>query len=112
MIKKICNYPGCSKLIDSNERYCREHQNKPIPFQGAKRFNEALYNTTQWRRLRKEILKGQPNCCRCGSDTDLQVHHIIPPKGNEDLFFDKSNLATICSACHRIETNREIQHRR
>jgi 5-methylcytosine-specific restriction protein A len=103
MKKKICNYSGCSKLIDSNERYCKEHQYTSVPFQNAKRYNETLYNTSQWRKLRKEILKEQPNCCRCGTDTDLQVHHIIPPKGDEDSFYDKSNLTTICSSCHRIE---------
>jgi 5-methylcytosine-specific restriction endonuclease McrA len=60
--------------------------------------------------LRKEILKEQSVCCRCGADTDLQVHHIVPPKGNEELFFDKSNLVTICSSCHRIETAKEIKN--
>jgi 5-methylcytosine-specific restriction endonuclease McrA len=104
MKKKICNFPGCNKLIGISERYCSQHKREAAtPFSSAVRYNEALYNTTQWRRLRKEILKECPNCYRCGADTDLQVHHIIPPKGNEDLFFDRSNLATICSSCHRIE---------
>jgi 5-methylcytosine-specific restriction protein A len=113
--KKICNYPGCNQLIDQSERYCSRHKKEePKPFGSAVRYNELLYKTTQWRSLRNRILKEQTCCFKCGiskNETSLEVHHIIPPKGNEELFFDEDNLAAVCPVCHKIITNQEIRNR-
>lgn len=114
--KKICNYPGCSALINPNERYCTKHKKEPEkPFSSAIRYNELLYKTTRWKQLRKEILKRQSNCYYCGmseKETKLEVHHKIPPKGNEELFFDENNLVAVCGTCHKIITNIEIRERK
>ena len=116
MRRKICNYAGCNNLIESTETYCIKHKvdKKPEPFKNARRSNEGLYNTLQWRKLKKEILKCVPYCSKCGiskEETVLEIHHIIPPRGNEDLFFDESNLIPVCGKCHRILTNIEIRGR-
>jgi 5-methylcytosine-specific restriction protein A len=114
MKKKICNSPGCNRLIDHGSRYCDEHTRPPtIPFKNAVRTNGLLYNTTRWRKLRKIIIEESPFCSMCGAtETELEVHHAIPPRGNEDLFFDKNNLVVVCSDCHRVVTNREIRKRK
>ena len=110
---KICSEAGCNNLIDSNSVYCKKHIKEKIkPFENAIRANELLYNTSKWRQLRKEILKENNWCIKCGIDINLEVHHIIPPRGNEELFFDKGNLTVYCKQCHRIETNREIRERK
>jgi 5-methylcytosine-specific restriction protein A len=115
MVKKICADPGCNVLIEPNERYCKEHlKENRKPFENATRFNEQLYATSHWRKLRAEHLKKQPYCCKCGISKDevpLQVHHIIPPGGNEELFFDENNLASLCPVCHRIITQKETRQR-
>jgi 5-methylcytosine-specific restriction endonuclease McrA len=118
MKKKICGRPGCTRLIDSGERYCREHtvtiQNRK-PYENAVRTNAPLYNTVRWRKLRNRILKEYPYCFKCGigkQESSLHVHHIIEPRGNEDLFFDESNLVSVCEACHRVLTAKEIQNRK
>jgi 5-methylcytosine-specific restriction endonuclease McrA len=112
MKKKICNHPGCNELIEPTERYCPQHKKEqPKPFSSAIRFNEKLYKTTQWKQLRKKILKEQPACFKCGSTNNLQIHHIIPPLGNEELFFNENNLVVVCLACHQIITNKEIRKR-
>jgi 5-methylcytosine-specific restriction protein A len=112
-MKKICGEPGCNKLIEITERYCEEHKKEPRkPFENAIRFNQQLYNTNRWRKLKSEHLKEHPYCCKCGiskNEISLQVHHIIPPRGNEELFFDENNLTSICPVCHKIITTREIQ---
>jgi 5-methylcytosine-specific restriction protein A len=114
--KKICNSPGCNTLIDQSERYCEQHKKEqPPPFSSAVRYNESLYKTIQWRTMRNRILKEQTSCFKCGIDrteTKLEVHHLIPPRGNEDLFFDEGNLVLICPICHRIITNQEIRNRK
>jgi 5-methylcytosine-specific restriction protein A len=116
MRKKICNFPGCNNLIEQSERYCSLHKKEPAPaFSSAIRFNEELYHTTQWRKLRTKILKEQPYCFKCGisgSESKLEVHHIIPPRGNEELFFDESNLVSVCPVCHKILTAKEIGDRK
>jgi len=118
----LCNEAGCNALSD--ERYCPKHRNKVKekriyngvkPFEKAKRANEELYNTVRWRKLRAETLERDGfRCCRCGElfAYGLEVHHRIPPRGDEQLFFDPLNLETICVSCHRIETGKEIRARK
>lgn len=107
-----CNFPGCGKLL--NERgYCPAHQaTRPKPFENAMRPNEALYRTTRWKKLRAEILQKTPFCEFCFREGALQVHHLIPPRGDEQLFFDRGNLRVICAECHRKITAQEIKQRR
>ena len=48
---------------------------------------------------RKSILKRDDYHCRnCESESDLEVHHIIPVSQNGTK--DESNLCTLCSNCH------------
>jgi 5-methylcytosine-specific restriction protein A len=116
MKKKICNFPGCNELIEPSERYCQRHKKEPAaPFSNAIRFNESLYNTAQWRKLRKKILEEQSNCFKCGiskSESKLEVHHLIPPRGNEEVFFDENNLVSICPVSHKMITSKEIGYRK
>lgn len=113
--RKICREAGCNTLIDCTETYCGKHKRDKIkPFENAVRYNEELYNTARWRNLRKAILNDFPNCSICGiskDETILEIHHIKPPIGNEELFFDIANLMPVCKKCHRIHTAREINHR-
>jgi len=112
-LAKICRAPNCNKLIPSDKAYCEAHQPPPrIPFANAARSNEGLYNTAKWRSLRKRIITEAPYCVKCGANKNLQVHHKIPPRGDEDLFYDIDNLVPICRSCHRIFTAREIGNRR
>jgi len=110
---KICAEAGCSILIDSGSIYCSEHiPPKRIPFKNAIRTNEKFYSTTRWRKLRKQILRDTPYCVKCGTTINLEIHHKIPPRGDDDLFFDADNLIPVCKRCHRLETAREILNRR
>lgn len=115
-IVKLCNYPGCNEFTIPHSIYCskhKEHSNKKrIAFRNAKRSNEAFYNTSEWRKLKKKHLKENNYCVWCGSNNDLSVDHIIPPRGNTDLFFNENNLQTLCKNCHRIKTTQEIQKRK
>jgi 5-methylcytosine-specific restriction protein A len=37
------------------------------------------------------------------------VHHITPPKGDEELFFDRNNLTVLCESCHARMTSAEAK---
>jgi 5-methylcytosine-specific restriction endonuclease McrA len=116
MKRKICNYPGCTALIAVTERYCEEHKRENSkPFQNAVRTNAALYNTARWKKLRSKIVREHPHCSRCGiskNESRLEVHHLVEPRGNEELFFDENNLVPVCDSCHRNLTAQEIYNRR
>jgi 5-methylcytosine-specific restriction protein A len=116
MKKYLCRFPGCGTLLE-NQGYCDKHkiEKKTEPFKNAVKSNEGLYNTTRWRKLRAKLLEEQENCYRCGifkTESKLEVHHIIPPRGDEELFFDINNLAVVCSECHKVITAQEIQRRK
>ena len=72
-------------------------------------FNPArkLYNTSRWRRLRLRVFQRDQFTCQmqgCGRvDPDvsrLVCDHRIPHRGDEKLFWDFSNLQTLCKTCH------------
>jgi 5-methylcytosine-specific restriction protein A len=63
-----------------------------------------LYNTAQWRALRKAQLQAQPLCERCKAKGFLVaatvVNHRKPHKGDQRLFFDPTGLESTCKPCH------------
>lgn len=121
MRKYNCSWPGCYAVIDEPRSYCDRHKaageaakmRKAVkaearrPYAEAQRPNAALYNTRAWRQVRASVIKAHPYCAQCGARTELQVHHIIPPKGDAATFYDADNLTVLCADCHRQETARE-----
>lgn len=116
MIRKLCTASGCNLFSVAGSCYCEEHKAKADkmkqkPFANATRSN-PFYQTSQWRKLRKEHLEENPFCVVCGTDKDLSVDHITDPRGNEELFFNEGNLQTLCRLHHRIKTAKEIRERK
>lgn len=121
MIAKICKAPGCYLMAENGSKYCKKHEayqeyyyNKAVskPYQNAERPNEGLYRSYRWKQLRAKIIKAHPFCSVCSSTDNLSVHHIVPPKGDEALFFDENNLVVLCMKCHNKETNYEVNQLR
>jgi|GEM_PF-1261810 len=126
MIQKICKYPGCPNCAENNG-YCKIHQNlgKQIENNYQKilktreriaKLHERDYlkkyrNTYRWKMLKKQILEEHPFCSKCGRSDQLEVHHIIPHRGSEDLFFDRENLIVMCKSCHLSETMRLLREK-
>lgn len=63
-----------------------------------------LYNTARWQRLRRTHLASSPLCVMCLEENRVEaasvVDHIKPHKGDEVLFFDAGNLASLCKSHH------------
>lgn len=63
-----------------------------------------LYDRAAWKRLRLEQLRQEPLCAFCARAGRLSpatvVDHVVPHKGDERLFFDPQNLASVCRHCH------------
>ena len=101
-------------MVESQKKHkewLKEHKKKK-PFENAVRTNS--YNNAEWRHLRMEVLKRDGyQCSQCGitaeeSGYPLEIHHIIPPKGNKKLFYDTNNCVALCKFCHARITQAEI----
>jgi 5-methylcytosine-specific restriction protein A len=61
--------------------------------------------------MRRVILDEHPMCVECLRVGKLipatVVDHIVPHKGNLDLFYDYDNLQPLCKRCHDAKTVRE-----
>jgi 5-methylcytosine-specific restriction endonuclease McrA len=62
------------------------------------------YKRARWERLRLAQLHAYPLCSMCEAEGKVElatvVHHIKAHKGNPALFFDPSNLASVCKPHH------------
>lgn len=103
--RRPCRHPGCPNLCDSGV-YCKEH---------AKYSSDRLRGSatergydSDWRRERKRFLRENPLCVKCLKKDKLRaatvVDHIIPHRGDEKLFWDRSNWQPLCADCHGHKT--------
>lgn len=63
------------------------------------------YKTAQWQKKRFEILKRDNFVCRCcGSDFNLQIHHLYYQPKLKVWEYDNEALVTVCDQCHESLT--------
>jgi len=100
---RFCLQPGCRQLVTRGR--CRTHRKS---YSGA-----DLYDLALWRHpvygLRARVLREQPfcagpGCTRALVEGDAEVDHIRPHYGDRRLFFLRTNLQGLCSACHAAKT--------
>lgn len=64
-----------------------------------------------WRKARLSYLKRHPLCVHClkeGRTTEAnEVDHIVPHRGDNQLFHDVNNWQALCSHHHSKKTNEE-----
>ena len=82
---------------------------------GQRRFTagRAWYSTKRWQTLRGMILQGQPLCVMVSKREQClvfatEVDHKAPHRGDQRLFWDRSNLQPMCRSCHAEKTAREV----
>ena len=99
--KRPCRHPGCPSLSD--EVYCVVHR----PLYARESATNRGYDA-RWRAARKRYLRQYPLCIECqrnGKFTPATVvDHILPHRGDEDLFWDESNWQPLCKHCHDRKT--------
>ena len=103
-----CKHPLCPNLTEGN--YCEEHQSE-MEYKRERNSYSKLYSTSRWQRLRQYILSKEPLCVECKKNKRIRpatvVDHIKPHKGNKELFYDESNLQSLCKPCHDRKTAKE-----
>lgn len=101
-----CSHPGCIKL--TRNRYCESHAARPTVQRPSAHQRGYTY---KWSKRAKEFLRAHPWCVECMKMGHLvpatQVDHIIPHKGNQDLFWAESNWQGLCDSHHSQKTARE-----
>lgn len=67
--------------------------------------------SSPWQRARKAYLQVHPLCVMCQKAGRLVpasvVDHVVPHKGDTELFWDASNWQALCKPCHDLKTNLE-----
>lgn len=68
----------------------------------------AWYQTPLWRKLASLIRREEPLCRECNKRGEMHrtqvIDHIVPFKGNWQLFADRDNLQGLCKPCHDRKT--------
>lgn len=58
----------------------------------------------KWQKARERFLSLNPLCAYCEKNNRVAVatvvDHIIPHKGNQDIFWDKNQWQSLCAPCH------------
>lgn len=54
----------------------------------------------KWSDVRAAYVRQNPRCVACGTNKNLNVHHIKPFHTNPELELDISNLITLCREHH------------
>lgn len=106
MKTKICRKAGCSRTCEQGKTYCIQHselENKIFTKRGKSSEYNNWYRTSRWRQLRASFLRSYPTCFICGNKATI-ADHIIPHKGNINLFYDANNLQPMCWSCHSRKT--------
>ena len=106
--KVPCKHPGCPELVSVGQKYCENH--KALHPEEQRSAATRGYNS-KWRRESKKFLELHPLCVRClekGIATPATVvDHIIPHRGDQELFWDRSNWQPLCKKCHDHKTMTE-----
>lgn len=100
-----CRHNGCHRLVPYGQKYCEEH--KYLHAGDRKSSSERGYNS-RWQKARSAYLHAHPLCKECmkqGKFVEATVvDHIIPHRGNQQLFWDKNNWQPLCKQCHDKKT--------
>jgi 5-methylcytosine-specific restriction protein A len=108
--KRPCSQPGCSVLLSSGS-FCDKHRKQEGPRPTA---NSRGYGA-RWQKERlafiyQQFALGNVRCADCEclffSDKGIEVDHIVPHRGNQQLFWDRTNWQMLCHECHSRKTLR------
>ena len=65
----------------------------------------------KWQKARAQFLQKHPLCVMCEAEGRVTaatvVDHIVAHRGNQSLFWDRSNWQSLCSTHHSRDKQRE-----
>lgn len=112
-LKVPCAHPGCPELVDPGRHFCGEHRKLHPEY--LRNPNHRGY-TSRWRKAAKSYLNSHPLCVICAQKDPPRytkatvVDHIVPHRGDTELFWDRTNWQALCKQCHDQKTLKEDIH--
>lgn len=105
---------GLHRLPPVTRYLPRESKSEQTARRDALQAWRRWYKTARWQKLRWDALVRDNFTCRmCGrieADTSQLVgDHIIPHRGDRELFFDATNVQCLCKPCHDSDKQRAEQ---
>ena len=111
-----CRKPGCGAL--TREGYCPEHKPAKAPRRESAQWH-GWYSLDIWtKELRPEQLMREPFCRMClamvppARTRATVVDHVIPHRGDWQLFVDANNHQSLCKHHHDQKTAKEQNEKR
>jgi len=68
----------------------------------------ARNDNRTFRRLRQSFLALHPICSTCHREPAVVLDHIVPHRGDHELFWDQANWQSLCKRCHDRKTIRGL----
>jgi len=103
-----CRHPGCAELVQTGQKYCPRH--KPFHPEETRSAGKRGYGR-EWQKARRVYLASHPLCVICQKEGRYRkatvVDHIIPHRGDEQLFWDQGNWQALCKMHHDLKTGNE-----
>lgn len=105
--KVPCGHPGCPALIEVGTKFCDEHL--PLHSEVKRSATKRGYGR-KWQAASKAFLQANPLCVHCMKQNPPRytkatvVDHIVPHRGDQKLFWDRTNWQPLCKSCHDKKT--------
>jgi 5-methylcytosine-specific restriction enzyme A len=93
---RFCLQPGCPERVKQGR--CQRHQSERNI--AALSRKDRRYHTEQWTRLSRQRLADYPWCAKCPELAQV-TDHVVPTWAAPNLFYEPSNLQSLCHACNR-----------
>ncbi|RPH38338.1 HNH endonuclease [bacterium] len=108
--RRPCTWPGCNELTYYSR--CPQHQKQERKEIDKRRGTAAQRGyDSKWKVARDWYLANHPLCVKCKAIGAVRVatvvDHIVPHKGDMELFWDRDNWQALCKACHDSKTAKE-----
>jgi 5-methylcytosine-specific restriction protein A len=123
-----CKQVGCIGEVETRGTYCKVHSHHKardekrkleskerwlaaISNTKADPVTQAMYQSKEWRVLKRKVLAENPFCACCGEPAFV-VDHIVPwQDGGVHLFLLRENLQSLCKSCHSRKTTMDTRKR-
>lgn len=104
-----CRKHGCGKPTRNKSGYCDAHEESERKAQPSGSYAARNgFSKAQWDHVRRAHLQVEPLCRTCKSNdknvSASHVDHIRAHHGDPNLFWDETNLQSLCHSCHSRKT--------
>ena len=110
----MCRTPGCRNLCKGGKcDACKAKGGAEQRRAPWREWSLKQYTSYAWKQARKAFLVKHPicECEECTANNIVQpaqvVDHIVPHRGNKELFWDPSNWRAMALTCHNRKAAKE-----